>query len=286
MALAVYQLNPEDVDKPALLWSHAIGFAAEAYAPFLARLTGRFRVFACDVRGHGRSEVPPEPYDRTLTMSVLTEDLGAVATAVREAAAGNRFVMATHSLAGAPALRAAWQLGWLPWDELVAFDPPVFPTPGHPLHDRALAYNAMLAEGARRRRARWDSPESFYASLEARPPFDGWDKAMLAAYVHGALKEEGGDWVLRCPPAVEAALYDTVQDATTLERLSAHRGSLSVVSADGAHPGAGWLCAMVPTIRDRIAAMRQRELPGKGHLMMFEDPELCAACLYGFASPA
>jgi 3-oxoadipate enol-lactonase len=48
---------------PALVLLHSLGTTREMWAPQAAALARRFQVVRCDLRGHGRSPVPPAPYE-------------------------------------------------------------------------------------------------------------------------------------------------------------------------------------------------------------------------------
>lgn len=55
-------------DAPVLVMSHSLGISTAMWQPQAEMLARRFRVVRCDLRGHGRSPVPPGPYE--------IEDLG------------------------------------------------------------------------------------------------------------------------------------------------------------------------------------------------------------------
>src|SRR5256885_3124977 len=49
-------------DAPVLLLSNSLGTALEVWDPQMRAFAERFRVLRYDMRGHGRSAVPPGPY--------------------------------------------------------------------------------------------------------------------------------------------------------------------------------------------------------------------------------
>ena len=64
-----YRIDGDDASPPLLL-SNSLGTSLEMWEPQMAALAGRFRVVRYDSRGHGRSEVTPEPY----TIEMLGRD--------------------------------------------------------------------------------------------------------------------------------------------------------------------------------------------------------------------
>jgi 3-oxoadipate enol-lactonase len=73
-AIAVRHVTDGPADAPVLVLSHSLGAALTMWQPQLAELTRDFRVVRYDLRGHGRSPVPPGPYD----MADLGADLVAL----------------------------------------------------------------------------------------------------------------------------------------------------------------------------------------------------------------
>lgn len=53
--------GPED--RPVLTLSHALATTLEMWEPQMPALARRYRVLRYDMRGHGRSDAPPPPYD-------------------------------------------------------------------------------------------------------------------------------------------------------------------------------------------------------------------------------
>lgn len=81
---------------PSLLFSNSLGTSLELWDAQAARLSASFRVIRYDIRGHGRSSVPPAPYS--------LEDLGRDALAVLDAAGAGRSHVCGLSIGGLTAL--------------------------------------------------------------------------------------------------------------------------------------------------------------------------------------
>jgi 3-oxoadipate enol-lactonase len=62
-ALAVHALVEGPAGAPVVVLSHSLGATLAMWQPQVPELARRFRVVRYDLRGHGRSPVPPGPYD-------------------------------------------------------------------------------------------------------------------------------------------------------------------------------------------------------------------------------
>jgi 3-oxoadipate enol-lactonase len=70
-AVAVHHVVDGPAGGPVVVLAHAIGTSLEMWQPQVAALAGHFRLVRYDARGHGRSPVPPGPYE----MAELGSDL-------------------------------------------------------------------------------------------------------------------------------------------------------------------------------------------------------------------
>ena len=63
MSVDVHTLVEGPPDAPVVVMSHSLGVALEMWQPQAEVLARSFRVVRYDLRGHGRSPVPPGPYE-------------------------------------------------------------------------------------------------------------------------------------------------------------------------------------------------------------------------------
>jgi len=84
--------------EPALVFIHGILEDRSYFAPQLAHFSGRRRLVALDLRGHGQSSVPTE---------ATIDDFAADVIAVADAAGLERAVLCGHSMAGVVGLKVA-----------------------------------------------------------------------------------------------------------------------------------------------------------------------------------
>lgn len=259
--LAVYEWPGEG---PPVLFAHANSFHGRCWAPVAERLPGRRRV-AFDQRGHGRSAKPPPPY----SWPEFGADLAALARALGIAGA----VGVGHSLGGyATAMAAA--LAPECFRALLLIDPVILPpeiygarTPG--------------VHGAARRRNHWSSPAAFYERLHGHFPFDRWEPVALHAYCdHGLVRNPSGhDYLLACPPAVEAEIYQSATEQSPYETLAqvtipvtvvrGHPHALKASENLAASPTWPGLAAVFPNGRDI-------HLADHTHFIPMEAPALVA----------
>lgn len=249
---------------PPLVFVHATGFHGRCWDQVVARLPGR-HCYAVEMRGHGRSDTPEPPYH----WRAVGADLAALLRA-REVrgAVGVGHSMGGHSVALAAALMPE------AWSRLILLDPVILPraayTGPHPVEHFAA-----------RRRARWASPEQMIARFAGRPPFSGWDAAVLHDYcTHGLLPAPDGDgFVLACPPAIEANIYQHSTAANIYDAIARVHAPTTVTRFGQAQSLDAWDMAASPTAPDlAMAFLRGRDLhiPEHTHFMPMEAPERLA----------
>ena len=89
---------------PAVVFSHGFGRTGDSWEPLVEALAGDHHVVTWDLRGHGRSEIPPGPYTREDALA----DLATVVDAAM-AEGGGPALLVGHSLGGY--LSLAYTLG-------------------------------------------------------------------------------------------------------------------------------------------------------------------------------
>lgn len=153
-----------------------------------------FHVVALDFRGHGNSSVPD---DDDFAWHNMADDLLCVIAAL-----GDQPVLAFGHSMGATTIMLAEDkrpgsitASWL-------FEPIVFPNDLAPR-------NSMMAAGARKRRAIFDSQDQALRRYASRPPLGTWRADALAGYVAGGFRDlDDGTVHLACHPETEAAVFE------------------------------------------------------------------------------
>ena len=178
-------------EAPALLFAHATGFHGRCWDRIAGMFPGQRRL-SVDFRGHGRSAKPEPPYH----WDAFGCDLAAVARELDLTdAIGVGHSMGGHSVVLAACLRPKT------FRALLLIDPTIFP----PDYYSAPALDAGVI---RRRRNHWKSPGEMFERFRQRPPFALWKPEILRDYCEFGLLPQDGGYVLACPPAVEASIYE------------------------------------------------------------------------------
>lgn len=188
-----------------LVFVHANGFNAATYRTLLAPLSASLRIWAPDLRGHGRTTLPT-PIEGRWSWADHRDDL----TAVIDAVNGPPVILSGHSMGGTSSLLAAAERR----DQvsgLVLFDPVIWTHAWvrafqFPLL-RTLPRRIPIVQGALRRRRLFDSREQALIAYRNRGAFKGWPEMMLADYISDGLIETDQGFTLACAPEWEASNY-------------------------------------------------------------------------------
>ncbi|MNK92857.1 Haloalkane dehalogenase [compost metagenome] len=255
-----------------LVFAHANGFNAYAYRSLLQPLSGALRIWAPDLRGHGRSRLPAEPAGRR-SWKDHRDDLIALLDAVD----GPPVALAGHSIGGTSSLLAAAERPERV-SRLLLLDPVIWRREmvlvmNLPLVGRLADRNPIVA-GTRRRRALFDSREQAQAAYRGRGAFKGWSDMMLADYLVDGLTETDRGFELTCSPAWEASNY-AAQAHNPWRALRRFSGSVRILKA-----GCGALCA-VPA--GEGGARRVETVAGGGHLFPMTHPDIVRDALLDLA---
>jgi pimeloyl-ACP methyl ester carboxylesterase len=258
--IAAYDLGGPGAD---LLLVHATGFCAGVWTP-IAALLPRYRRAALDVRGHGRSGVPQAGmhWDGTARDVLATVDaLGLERPfGVGHSMGGASLVLAEQARPGT--FRGLW-----------LFEPIIFP----PVPRGADAVGNSLADGARRRRSKFDSPLAAYENFARKPPLSDLSPAALSAYVHYGFEHlDDGAVRLRCAPEVEAATYEMGGVHHAFDHLAEVQCPVTVVRGTDRFPGPA---SFAPQVADGLPHGRLEDHPELGHFGPLQDPAAMAASI-------
>ncbi len=265
--------------RPMLAICHGNGFATDAYAPFWNSLRADFELFVFDLRHHGWN-APQDPLRTGIAR--YAGDLDRVYRKLRELGPGVPVYGAFHSLSAIIALLQVTSLPSLP-DGLFLFDPPIQPPEHHPLHALANGFELKLADWAVARPCRFRSPEALSARLGESRSLSGWVEGAHDLMARSILRQDGEDWVLACPPSVEAQNYRDNAALVSWDLFELIDVPLAMICGDPQHP-AGQSPAQVCAAFAADRGISYRSIPGTTHMLQIEKPQACRDALCGFLS--
>ena len=256
-----------DAGRPVdVVFAHANGFHALAYRTVLAPLGETLRVWAVDLRGHGRSTLLADPRTHR-SWDVYGRDLAVLLQGLEQK---RRPVLSGHSMGGtAMVLAAARAPGRA--RRLVLFDPVFLPRAlllyARLPWSRASAARNPLVRQAAGRRAEFAGRAEALEAYRGRGAFKTWPEASLRDYVEGGFRDRTDGCVeLACAPAWEAANFAAhrADPYRALARLEVPTTILKAEHGSTCHADPAWLKrrAQVKTV------------PGSTHFLPLERPDV------------
>lgn len=248
---------------PSLLLIHATGFQGRIWDQVVAHLPEGLHVIAPDQRGHGKSFKPAMISD----WPSEAEDVAAVL----EATTAGPAIVVGHSKGAVVATFAAALRPDL-FNRLILVDPVALPDDDY-WQGSTLPVIDPSAHPVSRRRNQWDNAEQMEAHFSTRPPYDQWDREVLADYCRYGLApaDNGSGWQLACPPHLEASVYlgsthanpaqacgNVTCPVTILRGRSGERKSVMDFSISPTRPD---LASLFPNARDMVWSEHSHFIP-------------------------
>jgi len=142
----------------------------------------------------------------------------------------------------------------------------------------SMGGHTVTAASVRRRRARFSSAEEMFEHYRHRPPFESWEREVLRDYCDFGLLSSDGEFVLACPPEVEASIYECSKEAQA--NLHAVIPSLmrpvTVLRAGYSGPRTFSRSPTDPHLASRFPYGREVLAGDHSHFIPMEAPELVA----------
>jgi pimeloyl-ACP methyl ester carboxylesterase len=242
--------------------AHATGFCKEVWDPVVAELRAAAwggSITAWDAPGHGGSRAAGVPFDWWDTAHAALYVIAACESAGPRLGVG-------HSMGGATLVMAEL-LAPGTVQGLILIEPIMFPPPFQRVEDNPLAV------GATRRRASFASRQEALENFSLKDAFTSWDERALQAYVDGGLVERGGRFWLACDPDLEADAYRSGTAHGAYARLSEIACPVLIVAGASSETHAE---AFVEHLAGLLPNGRYRLIPGTGHFLPMERPDLIA----------
>jgi pimeloyl-ACP methyl ester carboxylesterase len=261
---------------PLLHFANANGYPPAAYTPLFAALTPRYHVIAM----RSRPLVPGANPAALRDWSVLADEL--IAFLDGQGARGG--VGVGHSLGAVTTVLAALRRPEL-FSAVVAIEPVFFSPLRLTIYDVFRRLGQVdrvhpLIAGARRRRRAFASKEEMFGRFRKATVFRRLDDAALRAYVEAAAapSPDGQGVTLAISPEWEAAIYAT-GPYNLWRELSKLKPPLLVIrgaESDTFDRGA------VKALQARLPEAQVINIPGTGHLVPMEKPEVVGKAIVEF----
>ncbi|HEY5625059.1 MAG TPA: alpha/beta hydrolase [Dehalococcoidia bacterium] len=253
-----------------IILNHATGFLARQWGPVAERLAGDYTVYAADTRGHGDTDKPP-PEGDNYHWSCFVKDLRAWLDSL--GLGGVSF--AGHSAGAATGLYLAAEHPQY-FTRMVAIEPIVMPGGYRPDEGR----RDEMSEGARRRRAIFESADDAFAHYRSRSLFERWSDGALRLYIeHGTVQQEDGRLQLKCPGEIEGEVFANSASLDIWEALPRIEAPVLVIRGEHTE---GFLGMVAESVAERLPNGRLVTLPDAGHLAPMERPEAVAELILDF----
>ncbi len=272
--MAIFEWG-SDAEGPTFLLAHATGFHARCWDPVIRHL-GQRRVFAVDLRGHGRSEKTP-----IATWKVFGEDLAALVRALDlRDVVGVGHSMGGHALTDAAAAEPGR------FRCLVLIDPVIASPEAYGGGGWTIRSLGGHPHPTAKRKRHFGSVEEMIERFRNRPPYAGFDPDALRAYCAWGLLPRGDaeGFELACPPEVEASIYMTSHTNPGVhESARALRIPVLVVRAKAPPPERSVMdfssSPTWPGLVHEFRHGREIHLPDQSHFLPMEIPERVAALI-------
>ena len=252
---------------PVLHFMPGTAFGCKLYWPFLRRLAVHYDLIWHDIHGHGDSDVGDRPFAgwrRTVEWAGMAIDALGLS--------GRRLLGMGHSYGGCMTIILAAQRPSL-FESLVLVDPFMVPEKTERQYRQMVA---ALVEKTRQRNPRWPDADAVRRYLASRFMFQDWSEEGIEAFLafNMDVAADGSGLILKCPPTIEAGVYDDVVDGLwpSVSRLSV---PTVILSGDRTVP---FFAAGHQEAAAMNARIRWRTVPG-GHNYMQERPAPSAAAV-------
>lgn len=260
-----------------LLICHGNGLAIDLYYPFWSHFESDYEVLVYDLRNHGWNGRTHENDHNIVTMVC---DLEAILNATSKKFGTKPTFGIYHSLSALISLLYSSQIFSAiltrqnsPFDGLILFDPPVYPTgPGESSEEFDQAVQTATIRTSKRTDY-FQSLAQFEELMNFLPAFSRLVPGAIELMARSTLREcKDGGYQLRCPREYEARLTRFARTFAGQINFDEPTHPIKVVSADPVLP-----FSYLPTVNlSDMISVDFDFVAGATHYMQLEKPELCA----------
>ncbi len=264
---------------PRVVLSHGNGFASDSYFPFWRHMLERFDLTLYDVRNCGRN---PFHAGEAHDYPRFVRDFAQVHGAIAEEWGEKTTIGVFHSMTAIAALLAIIDGVWH-WDALVLFDPPVVPPEGDPRRGPLVSEGETLRAAALIRQNRFRDPEELAEVFRWLHRFRRLRPGVAELNARSVLHfdRDSGEWLLRCPGALEADLYTDVAELEIWRQPNPAGRPLLIVGSDPVPEDAPKTAPCCKLFCETFG-IEYAFVPDTTHLLQLEEPEQCFALFDAF----
>jgi len=263
-----------------LILAHGNGFATDAYFPFWQLFTDDYELVLYDQRNHGHN---PRHKDMSHhDVSFFVRDMDTVFDSATKSFGQKPTAGLFHSISAVTAIWHAIKKGWR-WDALILFDPPLVPSPGHPLNEIAKNFELMLSDWSKTRPARFSSPGALADQFAKSKSLSRWVPGSHDLMARSILREasDNGDWELCCPPEAESQVYKTNSGLDLCPQFGTLTGPLKVIASDPHDPNVRAPGLVNLSLHEEFGHPYEA-IQGATHMVQIEKPEASANIVKDF----
>jgi pimeloyl-ACP methyl ester carboxylesterase len=268
-------------DRPRVVLSHGNGFAIDGYFPFWRLLLDAFEVIVFDQRDHGQN---PRHSEAHHTYQQIARDSAPIRAAIDRHFGAKPSAGIFHSLSAVANIHGDAEHG-VRWEALVLVDP-ALNAPAGEARESGNRFEHVLARWAHARPERFADPHELAAQFRASRAAALWvpEAADLMARAVTRPSPDGG-YELCCPGAWEAQVYLHNIEMGTWRLLPRIASPHLFLLADPALPGATPACKIALQAVAEFG-LNHATVPGTGHMLQVERPDLCMATIHRFFAKA
>lgn len=266
LGLSALSFGAQDANV-AMVFLHAVGMNAQAYSQLFEPVL-EHRVIAIDIRGHGKSNLPTDDYNRA-KWPALAEDIITACDELNLKA----IVFAGHSMGATLSLLIAEKRPDLV-KELLLIEPVILPRYFNILAHipilTLLSYTNSYVRKALARQDQFQSTDEALKLWRKRTLFKSWQDGFLENYAKGGLKTENGSVKLSCSPKWEVACFRQMQywPRRALKRAQCPITILHASTRSTFSMGAQKL------ISKKLPEIEVIKIADTGHFLPMEKPEV------------
>lgn len=247
---------------------HGNGFCSKAYWPLLKRVASGYNLLLQDAVGHGDSDEGAGFESWQKSADHAAEVL------LKECVDTNNIIGMGHSFGGVLTLLMEAKHPGL-FKKIVLLDPILLPKQ---IIDLTSSMPNPMVTKTRNRKSYWRSRDEAKQYFLSKTVYKNWTDESIEGFIDYALDGVGDGGVsLKCPPEVEAAIYDSSPEGLWAA-IEAVDVDVHIIYGDKSYPFIEASCEQAKSLNSRISSAKVQG----SHCFMMEDPVSAADHVLGW----